>query len=151
MLLVFRGLWNVGTSVSMYMEIMLRNKSLFQISTLICLSSISICNLLIHLPTYIYNTLSRTVSQNEQIWSQLREVRRFCTVKYPKIFPIPVICVKDLVKTRGIRGTWQFGRRENARIITSTWPIYGSSVFVCGMIIWAYWLFLIVKFHKSSY
>jgi hypothetical protein len=31
---------------------MLRNKSIFQISTLICLSSISICNLLIDLPTY---------------------------------------------------------------------------------------------------
>jgi hypothetical protein len=33
---------------------MLRNKSNFQISTLICLSSISICNLLIDLPSYIY-------------------------------------------------------------------------------------------------
>jgi hypothetical protein len=31
---------------------MLRNKSIFQISTLICLSSISICNLLIDLPSY---------------------------------------------------------------------------------------------------
>jgi hypothetical protein len=36
----------------MYREIMLRNKSVFQISTLICLSSISICNLLIDLPLY---------------------------------------------------------------------------------------------------
>jgi hypothetical protein len=33
-------------------EIMLRNKSIFQISTLVCLCSISICNLLIDLPTY---------------------------------------------------------------------------------------------------
>jgi hypothetical protein len=39
-------------SASMYREIMLRNKSIFQISTLICLSSISICNLLIDLPSY---------------------------------------------------------------------------------------------------
>jgi hypothetical protein len=31
---------------------MLRNKRIFQISTLICLSSISICNLLIDLPTH---------------------------------------------------------------------------------------------------
>jgi hypothetical protein len=31
---------------------MLRNKSIFQISTLVCLSSISICNLLIDLHTY---------------------------------------------------------------------------------------------------
>jgi hypothetical protein len=31
---------------------MLRNKSIFQISTLVCLSSISICNLLIDLATY---------------------------------------------------------------------------------------------------
>jgi hypothetical protein len=30
----------------------LRNKSIFQISTLVCLSSISICNLLTDLPTY---------------------------------------------------------------------------------------------------
>jgi hypothetical protein len=37
---------------------MLRNESIFQNSTLICLSSISICNLLIDLPTYIrYKTL----------------------------------------------------------------------------------------------
>jgi hypothetical protein len=49
-LLVFRGLWNDGTSDSVYREIMLRNKSIFQISTLICLSSISIRNLLIDLP-----------------------------------------------------------------------------------------------------
>jgi hypothetical protein len=35
----------------MYKEIMLRNKSIFQISTLV-LSSISISNLLIDLPTY---------------------------------------------------------------------------------------------------
>jgi hypothetical protein len=33
---------------------MLQNKSIFQISTLICLSSISICNLLIDLSTYVY-------------------------------------------------------------------------------------------------
>jgi hypothetical protein len=50
MLLVFRGLWIDGTSASMYMEIILRNRSIFQISTLVCLSSISICNLLIDLP-----------------------------------------------------------------------------------------------------
>jgi hypothetical protein len=37
----------------MYREIMLRNKSIFQISTLLCLSSISICNLLIDLPSYL--------------------------------------------------------------------------------------------------
>jgi hypothetical protein len=36
----------------MYREIMLRNKSIFQISPLVCLSSISICNLLIDLPSY---------------------------------------------------------------------------------------------------
>jgi hypothetical protein len=54
MLLVFRGLWNDGTSASMYREIMLRNRSIFQISTLICLNSRSICNLLIDLSTYIY-------------------------------------------------------------------------------------------------
>jgi hypothetical protein len=30
----------------------LRNKSIFQISTLVCLSSISICNLPVDLPTY---------------------------------------------------------------------------------------------------
>ncbi|PNF21428.1 hypothetical protein B7P43_G14100, partial [Cryptotermes secundus] len=55
MLLVFRGLWNDGTSASMYREIMLKNKSTFQISTLIFLSSISICNLIIALPSYISN------------------------------------------------------------------------------------------------
>jgi hypothetical protein len=49
MLLVFRGLWNDRTSASMYREIMLRNKSICQISTLVCLSSISICNLLTYL------------------------------------------------------------------------------------------------------
>jgi hypothetical protein len=59
MLLVFRGLWNDGASASMYREIMFRNKSIFQISTLICLSSISICNLLIDLPTYIPQTEGR--------------------------------------------------------------------------------------------
>jgi hypothetical protein len=37
MLLVFRGLWNDGTSASMYREIMLRNKSIFKISTLVFL------------------------------------------------------------------------------------------------------------------
>jgi hypothetical protein len=36
---------------------MLRNKSIFQISTLICLSSISICNLLINLPMYLKNKI----------------------------------------------------------------------------------------------
>jgi hypothetical protein len=75
MLLVFRGLWNDGTSASIYREIMLKNKSSFQvstlvclssdimlknkssfqISTLVCLSSIYICNLLIVLPSYIRN------------------------------------------------------------------------------------------------
>jgi hypothetical protein len=35
MLLVFRGLWNDGTSASMYREIMLRNKSIVQISILV--------------------------------------------------------------------------------------------------------------------
>jgi hypothetical protein len=45
----------------------------------------------------------RTVSENEQISSQLREVRRFCTVKYPRIFTIPVIGVKDLEKKQGMR------------------------------------------------
>jgi hypothetical protein len=38
----------------MYRETMLRNKSIFQISTLICLSSISICNLLIDLASYFH-------------------------------------------------------------------------------------------------
>jgi hypothetical protein len=50
----FQGLvkrWDRGAS--MYREIMLRNKSIFQIRALICLSSISICNLLIDLPTNI--------------------------------------------------------------------------------------------------
>jgi hypothetical protein len=42
MLLVFRGLWKDGTSASMHREIMLRNKSIFQISTLVCLMSRSI-------------------------------------------------------------------------------------------------------------
>jgi hypothetical protein len=37
----------------MYRKIMLRNKSIFQISTLICLSSISICNL--HIDLLMYN------------------------------------------------------------------------------------------------
>jgi hypothetical protein len=55
MLLVFKGLWNDGTSASRYREIMLRNKSNFQISTPICLSSISICNLLIDLPSYDFS------------------------------------------------------------------------------------------------
>jgi hypothetical protein len=32
---------------------MLRNKSIFEISTLVCLSSVSICNLLIDLPMYV--------------------------------------------------------------------------------------------------
>jgi hypothetical protein len=32
---------------------MLRNKSIFQISTLVCLISISICNLLIDLSSYV--------------------------------------------------------------------------------------------------
>jgi hypothetical protein len=36
----------------MYREIMLRNESIFQISTFICVSSTSICNLLIDWPTY---------------------------------------------------------------------------------------------------
>jgi hypothetical protein len=53
MLLVFRGLWNDGTSALMYREIMLRHKSIFQISTIICLSSISICNLLIDLDQHL--------------------------------------------------------------------------------------------------
>jgi hypothetical protein len=58
MLLVFRGLWNDGTSASMYREIMLRNKSIFQVSTLTCLSSISICNLLIDLASYMFYVLN---------------------------------------------------------------------------------------------
>jgi hypothetical protein len=53
MLLIFRGLWNDGTSVSAYRAIMLRNKSIFQISTIVCSRSISICNLLIDLSLYI--------------------------------------------------------------------------------------------------
>jgi hypothetical protein len=36
----------------MYRKIMFRIKSIFQISILICLSSISICNLLTDLPSY---------------------------------------------------------------------------------------------------
>jgi hypothetical protein len=51
----FPGLVNDGRSASMYREIMLRNKSIFHISTLICLSSISICNLLTDLPLYLLN------------------------------------------------------------------------------------------------
>jgi hypothetical protein len=46
----FQRLMKDGTSASMYREIMLRNKHIFQINTLVCLSSISICNLLINLP-----------------------------------------------------------------------------------------------------
>jgi hypothetical protein len=57
MLLVFGGLWNDATSASMHREIMLRNKSIFQISNLVCLISISICNSLIDLPTYLILTL----------------------------------------------------------------------------------------------
>jgi hypothetical protein len=49
MLLVFGGMWNDGANASMYKEIMLRNVGIFQISTLVCLSSITICNLLIDL------------------------------------------------------------------------------------------------------
>jgi hypothetical protein len=41
---------------------MLRNKGLFQISTLVCLISISICNLFIDLPMYNASTLSRNSS-----------------------------------------------------------------------------------------
>jgi hypothetical protein len=36
---------------------MLRNESIFEISTLICLSSISICNLLIDLPMYKFTSV----------------------------------------------------------------------------------------------
>jgi hypothetical protein len=61
MLLVFRGLWNDGTNASMYREIMLRNNIIFQISTLVCLSSISICNLLIDLPTYLISPVTFNV------------------------------------------------------------------------------------------
>jgi hypothetical protein len=43
---------------------MLRNKSIFQISTLICLSSISICNLLIDLPSYYYHKLLDLTNNN---------------------------------------------------------------------------------------
>jgi hypothetical protein len=39
---------------------MLKNKSIFQISTLVCLSSVSICNLLIELLTYINCSLYST-------------------------------------------------------------------------------------------
>jgi hypothetical protein len=46
-----------GTGASMYREIMLRNKSIFHISTLIWLNSISICNLLIDLPTYLGSSI----------------------------------------------------------------------------------------------
>jgi transposase len=43
----------VEREVTAWLEIMLRNKSIFEISTHICLSYISICNLLIDLPSYI--------------------------------------------------------------------------------------------------
>jgi hypothetical protein len=45
---------------------MLRNKSIFQISTLIYLSSISICNLLIDLPSYINKIL-----KNAKPWTSM--------------------------------------------------------------------------------
>jgi hypothetical protein len=48
----FQGLVKGWTSASMYREIMSRKKDIFQICTLICLSSISICILFIDLPTY---------------------------------------------------------------------------------------------------
>jgi hypothetical protein len=48
----FQGLVKRWDKCLNYREIMLRSKSIFQISTLICLSSISICNLLIDLPSY---------------------------------------------------------------------------------------------------
>jgi hypothetical protein len=47
MLLALRGPWNDGTIAPMYRETMLINKSIFQISTLVCSSSMSNCNLLI--------------------------------------------------------------------------------------------------------
>jgi hypothetical protein len=50
----------------MYREIMLRNKSIFQISTLIYLSSISICNLLIDLPSYVKKKLYNLICK---IWN----------------------------------------------------------------------------------
>jgi hypothetical protein len=62
MLPVFRGLWNDGTSASMYRKIMLRNKSIFQISTLVCLSCISISNLLIDLSTYLRGNFVRSTA-----------------------------------------------------------------------------------------
>jgi hypothetical protein len=74
MLLVFRGFWNDGPSASMYREIMLRNKSIIQISTLVYLSSISICNLLID-STYV-----DTLSQNKKC-DQSRRSRLACTFR----------------------------------------------------------------------
>jgi hypothetical protein len=68
MLLVFRGLWNDGTSASLYREIMLRNKSILQISTLICLSSISNCNLLIDSPSYFMNKITNFFLRKLQPW-----------------------------------------------------------------------------------
>jgi hypothetical protein len=43
---------------------MLRNKSIFQISTLIGLTSISVCNLLIDLPAYIKGVSEQGGKQN---------------------------------------------------------------------------------------
>jgi hypothetical protein len=47
---------------------MLRNKSIFQISTLICLTSISIYNLLIDLPSYI-SKVGRVLNMQTCRWT----------------------------------------------------------------------------------
>jgi hypothetical protein len=44
--------WSLSQATTIFIDCMLRNKSIFQISTLAGLSSISICNLLIDLPSY---------------------------------------------------------------------------------------------------
>jgi hypothetical protein len=46
----------------------LRNKDIFQISTLVCLSSISMCNLLIDLPSYKKRCMHGTCADSRLFW-----------------------------------------------------------------------------------
>jgi hypothetical protein len=49
-----------------YREIMLRNRSIFQISTLVCLSPVSICNLFIDLTSY-FPKLHNNISSRDSV------------------------------------------------------------------------------------
>jgi hypothetical protein len=119
MLLVFRGMWNDGTSASMYSEIMLRNKSIFQISTLVCLSSISICNLLTYLRILmsVHNIRHRKAPGGKV----LRNVGRRGTCTPPRMqLTVTTRCVQVNVNTRvncrPADGPFPVGRRG-----TCTW------------------------------